>query len=183
MIFQSLPYGPVVLAIEGVTRSPYSHCGVVGQKDGQWVVYESIGKVRITSLKEFLFRGRDGGFVAYRLREKCREHVPKMLACCENYLGRPYDYRYQLDDESIYCSELIYKSFRDATDGQQLGELRKFGEMNWRPYETLIRQIEGGDVPINREMITPRDLARAKQLEPVFSHRLTIEQAGEKVTP
>ena len=114
-----------------------------------------------------------------------------MLACCEKYLGRPYDYRYQLDDESIYCSELIYKSFRDATDGQQLGELRKFGEMNWRPYETLIRQIEGGDVPINREMITPRDLARAKQLEPVFSHRLSIElpvelsieNAGEKVMP
>ena len=190
VIFQSLPYGPVVLAIEGVTRSPYSHCGVVGQKDGQWVVYESIGKVRITSLKEFLFRGRDGGFVVYRLREKYREHVPKMLACCEKYLGRPYDYRYQLDDESIYCSELIYKSFRDATNGQQLGELRKFGDMNWGPYETLIRQIEGGDVPINREMITPRDLARAKQLEPVFSHRLSIElaielpieKAGEKVT-
>ena len=191
VIFQSLPYGPVVWAIEGVTKSPYSHCGIVGQKDGQWVVYEAIGKVRITSLKEFLFRGRDGGFVAYRLREKYREHVPKMLACCENYLGRPYDYRYQLDDESIYCSELIYKSFRDATNGQQLGELRKFGEMNWGPYEVLIRQIEGGDVPINREMITPRDLARAKQLEPVFSHRLSIElpielpikKAGEKVTP
>ena len=191
VIFQSLPYGPVVWAIEGVTKSPYSHCGIVGQKDGQWVVYEAIGKVRITSLKEFLFRGRDGGFVAYRLREKYREHVPKMLACCENYLGRPYDYRYQLDDESIYCSELIYKSFRDATNGQQLGELRKFGDMNWGPYETLIRQIEGGDVPINREMITPRDLARAKQLEPVFSHRLSIElaielpikNAGEKVMP
>ena len=102
--------------------------------------------------------------MVYRLREKHREHVPKMLACCETYLGRPYDYRYQLDDESIYCSELIYKSFRDATNGQQLGELRKFGDMNWGPYEVLIRQIEGGDVPINREMITPRDWARARQL-------------------
>ena len=40
-------------------------------------------------------------------------------------------------------------------------------------------------------MITPRDLALAKQLEPVFSHRLSIElaielpieKAGEKVEP
>jgi len=36
-------------------------------------------------------------------------------------------------------------------------------------------------------MITPRDLARAKQLEPVFSHGLSIElpiqKAGEKVMP
>ncbi|MCX7414884.1 MAG: hypothetical protein NTY25_00090 [Planctomycetia bacterium] len=29
VIFQSLPYGPVVWAIEGVTKSPYSHCGIV----------------------------------------------------------------------------------------------------------------------------------------------------------
>ena len=55
----------------------------------EWVVYEAILKVRITSLKEFLFRGRGGGFVVYRLREKHREHVPKMLACCEKYLSRP----------------------------------------------------------------------------------------------
>ena len=191
VIFQSLPYGPVVWAIEGVTKSPYSHCGIVGQRDGQWVMYEAIGSVRITPLKEYLWRGRGGGFAVYRLQDEHREHIPETLRCCENYLGRPYDYRYQLDDESIYCSELIYKSFRDATNGQQLGELRKFGEMNWKPYETLIRQIEGGDVPINREMITPRDLARAKQLEPVFSHRLSIElaielpikNAGEKVMP
>jgi len=40
-------------------------------------------------------------------------------------------------------------------------------------------------------MITPRDVALAEQLEPVFSHRLSIElpiehpieKAGEKVTP
>ena len=58
------------------------------------------------------------GFVG--LRDEHREHIPETLRCCEKYLGRPYDYRYQLDDESIYCSELIYKSFRDATNGQQL---------------------------------------------------------------
>ncbi len=191
VIFQSLPYGPVVLAIEGVTKSPYTHCGIVGKlrfkkgadygtvREGnvyeEWVVYEAIGKVRSTSLKEFLFRGRDGGFAVYRLQAEHRQYIPATMRSCEKYLGRPYDYRYQLDDESIYCSELIYKSFRDATNGQQLGELSKFGEMNWQPFETLIKRIEGGTVPVNREMITPRDLAHATQLEPVFLHRLSAE--------
>ncbi len=36
-------------------------------------------------------------------------------------------------------------------------------------------------------MITPRDLALAKQQEPIFLHRLSIElpieKAGEKVVP
>ena len=179
VIFQSLPYSPVVWAIEGVTKSPYSHCGIVGQKDGQWVVYEAIGSVRITPLKEYLWRGRGGGFAVYRLRDEHREHIPETLRCCEKYLGRPYDIRYRLDDEKIYCSELVYKAFRDATDGQQLGDLVKFGDMNWGPYEVLIRQIEGGGVPVDREIITPRDLAKARQLEPVFSHNIAVEPAKQ----
>ena len=177
MIFQSLPHGPVVWAIEGVTKSPYSHCGIVGQRDDQWFVYEAYRGVSATPLKEFLWRGRGGGFAVYRLREDHRGHIPETLRCCEKYLGRPYDIRYRLDDEKIYCSELIYKAFRDATDGQQLGDLVKFGDMNWGPYEVLIRQIEGGEVPVDREMITPRDLAKARQLEPVFSHNINIEPA------
>ncbi len=175
VIFQSLPPGPVVWAIEGVTKSPYSHCGIVARKDGRWIVYEAYRGVSATPLKTFLFRGRGGGFAVYRLRGEHRRHIPETLLCCEKYLGRPYDIRYRLDDEKIYCSELIYKAFRDATNGQQLGDLKKFGAMNWQPYETLIRQIEGGDVPVDREMITPVELAKARQLEPVFAHNIIME--------
>jgi len=134
-------------------------------------------------LKTFLLRGRGGGCAVYRLREECRAHIPETLRCCEKYLGRPYDIRYRMDDEKIYCSELVFKAFRDATDGQQLGNLVKFGDMNWEPYEMLIRQIEGGPVPVDREMITPRDLAKARQLEPVFAHNISLELAAETDKP
>jgi len=176
VIFQSLPHGPVVWAIEGVTGSPYSHCGIVAKVDDQWIVYEAYRGVSATPLNTFLTRGRGGGFAVYRLRDECSEHIPSTLACCRLHLGKPYDIRYRLDDEKIYCSELIYKAYLDATHGQQLGDLVKFGDMNWQPYELLIRQIEGGEVPVDREMITPANLARAPQLEPVFSHNLKVEQ-------
>jgi hypothetical protein len=107
---------------------------------------------------------------------------PSPCGSCEKYLGRPYDIRYRMDDEKIYCSELVYKAFRDATAGQQLGTLVKFGDMNWGPYETLIRQIEG-DVPVDREMITPRDLAKARQLQPIFAHKIAIEQPPDADKP
>jgi hypothetical protein len=175
VIFQSLPHGPVVWAIEGVTKSPYSHCGIVARKDGRWIVYEAYRGVSATLLETFLFRGRGGGFAVYRLRDEYRQHIPQTLQRCETYLGRPYDIRYRLDDEKIYCSELIYKAYRDATCGQHLGDLERFGDMNWQPYELLIKQIEGGDVPLDREMITPVQLARASQLEPVFSHNIAVE--------
>lgn len=179
VVFQSLPHGDVVTAIEGVTESPYSHCGIVARQEGRWVVYEALGKVRVTPLQEFFFRGRDSGLVVYRLRAEHRGHIPETLKCCQAYLGRPYDTRYGFDDKAIYCSELVWKAYRDATDGQRLGEPRKFGDMNWRPFAALIEEIEGGEVPVDREMITPRDLARAKQLEPVFSQGLQIEAAGK----
>jgi hypothetical protein len=178
VIFQSLPHGPIVWAIEGVTDSPYSHCGIVAKQDGRWIVYEAYGNVSATPLRTFLSRGRGGGFVVYRLRSPYREHVSRTLECCTAYLGRPYDIHYRLDDETIYCSELVYKAYRDATHGEQLGSLVRFGDMKWRPYRTLIEQVEGGAVPVDREMITPVELARAAQLEPVFSHNLRVERAN-----
>jgi len=42
IVFQSLHHEELVDAIEGVTHSPYSHCGVVLRKDNRWVVVESI---------------------------------------------------------------------------------------------------------------------------------------------
>lgn len=179
VIFQSLPNGPIVWAIEGVTRSPYSHCGIVAKRDGQWFVYEAYRGVSATRLKTFLFRGRGGGFAVYRLLDYHRHHIPQTLACCETYLGRPYDIRYRLDDEKIYCSELIYKAYRDATEGERLGDLSRFGDMNWQPYEILIKQVEGGEVPVDCAMITPVELARAWQLEPVFSHNIPVEAPKE----
>ena len=69
-----------------------------------------------------------------------------------------------MDDESIYCSELIYKAYRDATKGS-LGKLVKLGDLKWRPYQQIIERLEGGPVPVEREMITPRDLALAEPLQ------------------
>jgi Permuted papain-like amidase enzyme, YaeF/YiiX, C92 family len=77
--------------------------------------------------------------------------------------GRPYDIRYELDDEKIYCSELIYKAFRTAT-GEELGKLQRLGDLDWRPYRETIEAIENGPAPLDRLMITPRSLSEAAQL-------------------
>jgi hypothetical protein len=166
IIFQSLPRGPVVRAIEGATHSPYSHCGIVGKDEGgNWVVYEALHGVEITPLPKFLDRGRGGGFAVYRLKASEQAHVPAVLTNVKTHLGKPYDIHYDWDDEKIYCSELIYKAYAAATGGE-LGRIVKFGELDWQPYQDVVLQIES-DVPVDRPMITPRDLAKAEQLEMV----------------
>lgn len=166
IVFQSLPRSELVNTIEGATGSPWSHCGVVVIENGRWMVCEAIGDVRFTPLDAYYQRGRDGRFAVYRLKEKDRRHIPEMVKACRKFLGRPYDARYRMDDEAIYCSELIYKGYRAAA-GEGLGKLVTLGSLKWKPYRQLIERLEGGPVPVDREMITPRDLAAAEQLERV----------------
>ncbi|MDQ8205862.1 hypothetical protein, partial [Pelagicoccus sp. SDUM812003] len=73
--------------------------------------------------------------------------------------------QYDFDDEKIYCSELIFKAFRDVFH-EDLGEVVTLGDLDWRPYEEFIRSIDPS-LPLERKMITPRHLSEAAQLEPV----------------
>jgi hypothetical protein len=172
IVFQSLPSSPLTDMIEGVTRSSYSHCGIVLQKSGGWMVIEAIGPVRQIPLSDWIHQGLRNGFAAYRLKPPYNANADVFVNRAEHYIGRPYDFRYEMDDEKIYCSELVFKAFRSAAH-EDLGHLLKLKELNWKPYAGLIRQIEGGPVPLDREIITPISIANADQLECVYARRIS----------
>lgn len=168
VVFQSLPRGDLVDAIEGITRSPFSHCGVVMKNaDGRWVVHEAIGVVRETPLYLWVVRGRGGRLDAWRWREMGGRSPLALKAGLEKYSGRNYDYRYAPGDDEIYCSELVFKAYRDAY-GAELGEWETLGDLNWRPFEAFIREMEGGPLPLERPMITPVGVTRSAALEKVY---------------
>lgn len=170
-LFQSLPHDRLIDTIEGSSGSPFSHCGIVKQCEGKWCVIEAIGPVKETPLSEWIAQGRDDAFVAYRFRAPLAEKIPAIIAAAEKYEGRPYDIHYDLDDEKIYCSELLWKATRDAT-GVKLGKLQKLGELKWQPYEEVIRYLENGALPLGREMITPRSVSEDARLEEIFRSRM-----------
>jgi hypothetical protein len=176
-VFQSLSHNPLIDAIEGSSGSPFSHCGIVKKRDvekaqgDKWMVIEAIGPVKETQLAHWIAQGRGSAYVVFRLRDPLANKIPAILAAAEKYEGRPYDIHYDMDDEKIYCSELLYKAVRDAT-GKELGKSRKLGELNWQPHEKVIRHIENGSLPLDREMITPRDFSEAPELREVFRSRM-----------
>jgi hypothetical protein len=163
ILFQPLFREKFVRVIEGATNSQYSHCGVVIKHNEKWVVIAAWGSVEYKSLYKWIRQGRYGKFAVYRLRPKYHSDIPKFVNELEKHLGLPYDYRLRMDDQALYCSELIYKAFK-KTNGEKLGALVRLGDLNYRPYIDFIRQMEGGDIPLERLMIPPKQLSEAPQL-------------------
>jgi hypothetical protein len=143
----------------------------VVRRGDQWKVLEAIGPVKETPLASWIGQGRGDAYAAYRLKAPLAAKIPEILAAAEKYKGRPYDIRYDMDDAKIYCSELLWKSVRDAT-GKKLGKIHKLGELKWQPHEAVIRQLERGGLPLEREMITPQAFTEAPELEQVFRYRM-----------
>ena len=168
VVFQSLPRCDLVDAIEGATTSPFSHCGIVVRRGDAVSVLESFREVHETPLDEWVARGRGRAFAVFRLRDPWRTRISAFVDAARRFEGRPYDSHYSFDDDAIYCSELIFKAFKTAT-GEALGTTQRLAQLNWPPFEALIRRLEGA-IPLDREMITPRALSEAPQLREV--HRV-----------
>ena len=166
IVFQSLPHSPMVDMIEGATQSRCSHCGIVAKSDGHWTIIEAIGPVKETPLAQWIAQGRDGWFAAYRLNPALSTQIPAIVAQARRYLGRPYGNHFRFEDEGIYGSELVFKAIKETTH-QNVGKTQPLGDLNWRPYADYICSIEQ-EIPLDREMITPRALTEAPELTKVF---------------
>ena len=167
IIFQSLPHDGLVDAIEGVTHSPFSHCGVVIRENNKWVVIEAISNVHTTPLLGWMLRGRSAGIAVYRLNSKYEYEIPDFKKNLNSYLGLPYNYDYTMSDKEMYCSGLIYKAFFKTT-GEQMGNLEKLGDLDWKPFESFIKSDQGNELPLNRIMITPASLSHANQIHEIY---------------
>ena len=167
VIFQSLNGSELGAVIESATRSSFSHCGIITKQGDVWMVLEAIGPVQETPLAYWILRGKNMKYDVFRLDDRYQAKIPKMIENARAYLGRPYDDQFEFDDAKIYCSELVFKAFKQAT-AEDLGNVVELGSLDWKDHEDFIRRTTGGALPLNRSMITPADLAKAKQLHHVY---------------
>lgn len=170
VLFQSTPHNPLTDAIEALTASPFSHCGLLHKSDDGWVVIEAVEPVKETSLDQWIARGRGRAYSVFRLKEAYREKIPLLVEAAQAYEGLPYDSHYEFDDEAIYCSELIFKAFGTVT-GEELGKVQSLGDLKYKGHEEFIKSREGGTIPLDRKMITPRSLSEADQLEKIYESK------------
>lgn len=168
LLFQSIPHGRFIDTIEGGTQSPYSHCGILINKDGQWMVLEAlVDRVKETHISEWRDRGQ---FLdAYRLKEPFQKHIPRMIDEAQRFIGHPYDTYYQMDDSAMYGSELIYKGYKRAS-GRKLGKTIPISKFVQQDYKALFQKLSL-ILPLERDMITARNLSKSTDLEKVYSSK------------
>lgn len=145
----------------------FTHVAIFFEEGGSDSVLEatSPGGVRITPLQEFLDRaervkGRPG-VVVMRLRDTAG--LARSVKRAKEYLGLPYDFSYRPDNGRLYCSELVWESYRD-TCGRRIFPARP---MNFRAADGAMpafwtEHFEklGEPIPEGVPGTNPNDMAR-----------------------
>jgi hypothetical protein len=148
-------------AIRLATKSGYSHCGMLLKKDGELMVYEAVGPVKFTPLKEWIGHGIKNSFVAKRLVNP-GALTPEVLAAWQkkagSYTGKAYDHVFGWNDDRIYCSELVWKMYKNA--GIELSAPKKLKDFDLS--HPLVKQQlalrYGNAIPYDENVVAPQDL-------------------------
>ena len=184
LLFQDLQCGPLCDAIDAVTKGyqgkDFSHVGIVVNYQNQLGVIEAIGsKVQITSLNIFLGRSFDAKgkplVVAARLKKKYTQSIAKACELAIASLGTPYDDRFLPNNDSLYCSELIYAVYLDNAHAKPFFKLapmtykqpgRKAFFPAWEQYYANLKS----PIPEGKMGLNPGLISRSGKIKIIYQY-------------
>lgn len=159
-------------AIQAATHSKYSHCGIIYKEGNDYFVFEAVQPVKKTPLDEWINRGKDGLYAVRRLKDADRILTPqtltKMKAAAKAMTGKNYDLYFEWSDNRIYCSELVWKIYKDGT-GLELGHLQELKDFDLSNpvVKAKLQERYGHNIPMDEKVISPADVYESELLETI----------------
>jgi uncharacterized protein YycO len=156
-------------AVKLATKSKYSHVGIVLEIDGELIVYEAVQPVKMTPLADWIRHGQGGHYVVKRLKNADEILTSAVLSDMEDlangYLGKNYDIYFEWSDEKIYCSELVWKIYKQAT-GIEIGNLKtlKDFDLSSNSVQSIMEERYGNDIPLDEDVISPAGMFNSEKL-------------------
>ena len=146
-------------AIKLATNSKYSHCGIIFIEEGKTYVFEAVQPVKKTPLDKWIARGKDGHYVVKRLKDDSvltSDNLTKMINEGKVMAGKNYDLYFEWDNDRIYCSELIWKIYKQGT-GLEIGKLQSLKEFDLSnpAVKQKLHERYGNNIPKNEKVISP----------------------------
>ena len=87
------------------------------------------------------------------------------------YEGKPYDLYFEWNDKRIYCSELVWKIYKNAI-GIEIGklELLKDFDLSSPEVKKKLKERYGENIPENETVISPVSMFNSELLITVFKN-------------
>ena len=177
LLFQDLDTSPLCDAIELVTpgynEADFSHIGLVVSINDTIRVLEAIPpKVMLTNLENFLNRSfdKDGNpkVIVGRLKEKNLHSVKEAVSYSKSKLNIKYDDFFLMNNNSYYCSELIYEAFLNDSifELQPMTFLHPISNDTLQTWKDYYKEI-GVEIPQNKMGINPGIMSLSNKIEMV----------------
>jgi hypothetical protein len=83
----------------------------------------------------------------------------------EQYRGKNYDLYFGWSDDRIYCSELLWKMYQQAT-GCEIGQLQTLREfdLSHPAVQAKLKERYGNRIPLNEKVISPVRMFESQEL-------------------
>ena len=149
-------------ALALATGSTYTHMGVVLVVNGKYLVFEATKTVRLTPLEAWIKQGKYGRYSVKRLK-KDTQLTPAQEAKAKSFvsdnLGKNYDSYFNWSDNTMYCSELIWKMYKHVGN-IELCKTRKLSDfnLNHSVVSKKLKERYGSAIPINETVVAPSDI-------------------------
>ena len=165
-------------AIQYATHSKYSHCGLIFHKDNDttnWYVIEAVQPVKWTYLADWISKGKNEKYVIKRVLTDQKISDTTMLKVREKaigFLNKNYDLTFEWTDDKIYCSELVWKAYKEGS-GIEIGKLEKLESFDLTNEVVKKKMIEryGKKIPKDEIVISPDAIFKSKLLETVIEDK------------
>ena len=162
----------------GADSVNYTHVGIVSvENDIVFVIEATTPKVRKVVIDTFLNDARKVNgkpIVAVgRLQAKFFDFIPQAIVNAEKYIGKPYDYVYNPDNDEYYCSELVQISFL-GKNNKPIFKTKKmtFRDENGRMSADWIEHFRKykSPVPEGRKGTNPGAMSKAKEINIIYKY-------------
>jgi hypothetical protein len=154
-------------AIRIATNSKFSHCGIIFIEKGKKYVFEAVQPVKFTPIEDWIRHGKENDFVVTRLKNASTvlntQTLQKMKTYGNSLKNKDYDLYFEWSDDKIYCSELIWKIYKNGA-GIELCPLQKLKDFNLKDtrVQAILAERYGNKIPLEENVVAPSNLEQSK---------------------
>ena len=162
-------------AVKIATNSKFSHCGIIYIENGKTYVYEAVQPVKMTLLDDWISHGKDSKYVVKRLKNADKILTTKVIQKMKSYgklmNNKDYDLYFEWSDDKIYCSELVWKIYKNGAN-IELCKTKKLKDFNLdNPIvRSIMKERYGNKIPLNEAVVAPSQLFESELVETIFDN-------------